>query len=55
MIDMVSHISSKAPVIGTVLEEVEEWHGAMGEPMHKLSLQQTLGIVEGPAAGSNAV
>ncbi|MPD06919.1 hypothetical protein E2C01_102756 [Portunus trituberculatus] len=55
VIDMVSHIGSKAPIIGAVLEEVEEWHGAVREPMHELSLQQTLGIVEGPTAGSNAV
>lgn len=52
---MVSHIGSKTPIIGAVLEEIEKWHGAVREPVHKLGLKEALGIVEGPAACSNTV
>ena len=55
MIDMVSHVGSKTPIIGAVLEEIEKWHSTVGEPMHKLGFKEALGIVEGPAACSNTV
>lgn len=55
MVDVVSHISSEAPVVGAVLEEIEQWHGAVGKPVHKLGLQEAFGIMERPATCSNTV
>lgn len=51
---MVGHISCETPVVSTVLEEVEYWHGAMGEPMNKQGLKDAFCVVEGPAPSSNA-
>jgi len=36
------------------LEKVPDGHGAMGETVHKLGLQHTFHIVEGPTGKSNA-
>lgn len=52
---MVSHISSEAPVVGAVLEEIEQWHGAVGKPVNKLRLKEAFGIMETPATCSNTV
>lgn len=52
---MVGYISSEAPIVRAVLEEIEQWHGAVGEPVHKLGLKEALGIMEGPATCSNTV
>lgn len=52
---MVSNICSEAPVVRAVLEEVEQWHGAVREPVHELGFQKALSIMEGPATCSNAV
>lgn len=51
---MVSHVSCESPVISTVLEEIENWHSAMGEPMNKQGLEDSFCVVEGPAPSSNA-
>lgn len=54
MVDMVGHISCESPVVSTVLEEVENWHGAMREPMNKQGLKDSFCVVEGPAPCSDA-
>ena len=38
-----------SPVVGRVLEEVEDWHGRVGEAMDEDGFQQPLGVVERPA------
>lgn len=53
MVDMVGHISCESPVVSTVLEEVENWHGAMREPMNKQGLKDSFCVVEGPAPCSD--
>lgn len=48
MVHMVTDVSSKAPIVATVLEEVLNRHGGIAEPVHKHGLQQPLGVVEHP-------
>jgi hypothetical protein len=35
MIDMVSNVGSKDPIVGAIAKQVAHRHGSMGEPMNK--------------------
>lgn len=54
MVHMVCNVGGEEPVVGTVLEEVPQWHRSMREAMHENCLQQSLDVVDGVANGSNA-
>ncbi len=53
MVDVVSDVGGEPPVVGGVLEEVEDGHGRVGEAVNEDGLQQPLGVVERPAGQSN--
>jgi len=48
-----SNGSSEAPIVSTILEEVENGHGECAELMHENSLKQTLGVVNHPKQECN--
>ena len=54
MVNVVSDVGGKAPVVGRVLEQVGDGHGRVGETVDEDGLQQTLGVVKGPATQSNS-
>lgn len=54
MVHMVCNVGGKEPIVGTVLEEVPQWHRSMREAMHENCLQQSLDVVDGVANGSDA-
>lgn len=37
--------SQKHPIVSTVFENVEEWHGIVGESMNKKSFQFTFAVM----------
>lgn len=51
---MVSHVRGEGPVVRAVFEQVTQRHGGVREPVHEQRLQDTLGVVAGPADGGNA-
>lgn len=51
---MISNIQREQPVVGTVLEKVDNGHGSMREPVHKQGFQKSLSIMQCPAACCNA-
>lgn len=51
---MVSDVSSKSPVVNTVLEEVSQWHRCMREAVDEDGLEESLSVMDGPASGGNA-
>ena len=46
---MVANVSSKAPVLATVLKQVHNRHGRVGESVDKQGFQDSFSIVEAPA------
>jgi len=51
---MISNIQCEEPVVGTVLDKVENGHCSMREPVHKEGFQKSLSIVQCPATCCNA-
>ena len=54
VVHVVSNIGREAPVVGAVLEEIEDGHGAVTEPVHEESFQHPLGVVHTVARSGNA-
>jgi hypothetical protein len=54
VVDVIGDVECKQPVVGAVLEQAEDRHGRMGEPVHEQSFQKSLGIVQRPASSRNA-
>jgi hypothetical protein len=54
VVHMVSNIQREQPVVGTVLEKVEDGHCSMREPVHKQCFQESFSIVQCPTASCNA-
>ena len=54
MVHMISNIQCEQPVVGTVLDKVENGHCSVREPVHKEGFQKSLSIVQCPAACCNA-
>ena len=48
VVDKVSNVCSKAPVVGAVFYEIEEWHSGMTKPVHKECFIDSLCIVTYP-------
>lgn len=42
---MISNIQCEQPVVGTVLEQIEDGHCGVREPVDEQGLQKSLGIV----------
>jgi hypothetical protein len=53
VVDMISDVQREQPIVGTVLEEIEEGHRCMREPVHEQSFQKSFGVVQRPAASCN--
>lgn len=55
MIDVVSNVGSKEPIIAAIAEQVANGHGSVRETMDEESFKNTLGIVSHPANCSNTI
>lgn len=53
VVDVIGNVQRKQPVVGTVLEEIEDGHCCMREPVHEQSFQKSFGVVQRPAASCN--
>ena len=55
MIDVISYIGSKDPVVSAIAEKISNWHGGVRKTMHKESFQNAFSIVCYPTNCCNAV
>lgn len=55
VIDVVSNVGSKEPVIAAIAEQVANGHGSVRETMDEKSFKNTLGVVSHPAKCSNTI
>ena len=55
MIQEAAYKHSKRPIVATVSEEVEDWHGAVTESVDEVRLQNAFGVVEGPVRHSDCL
>lgn len=53
MVNVVSHVGSKEPVVAAVPEQVTQRHGGVREAMDEQRLQDAFGVMGNPAYSSN--
>ena len=53
VVHVVRHVRGECPVVRAVFEQIAQRHGCVREPVHEQRLQDTLGVVAGPAEGGN--
>lgn len=55
MVDIISNVCTKAPIIGTVPENIRKGRGCMAETVHKKCFHNSFEVVETPAVQSTSL